>query len=124
MLARRIRRASAGLAVGLVAVALSPPAAHAYDNYYCGVLINSGSWCGDGSNHSYDSNRAYYTGSGSVYVCERLVWPETTTARLSPKCAYNDVIRYYSTSSTSYWEAEVTHYSGNARHTTYGHGVY
>lgn len=116
-------RLTAALAGSLAALALSSPSAFAWSNSYCGVLINQGTWCGDGSDHSYDYNRASYGGNGTVYVCERLLWANSTRERLTPSCSYNYNARNYGATS-SLFEAEVTHiYSGGARHTIYGYAV-
>ena len=94
--------------------------AEAFTNGYCGVLINQGSWCGDGSDHSYYYNRAAYNGGGSVTVCERMLIANTSTQRLSPGCGVNYYARDYGPSGCCY-EAEVTHInSGGARHTISG----
>jgi hypothetical protein len=112
----------AGVVV-LAALALFPSSSFGYSNAYCGALINQGSWCGDGSNHSYDYNRAEYRGAGDVWVCERLLIADTRTERAGPTCGYD----YQAHGYPAYvWltEAEVTHlYSGGARHTIYGYGV-
>jgi hypothetical protein len=106
--------------VALLSFFLGQGIAQAFTNGYCGVLIYAGSWCGDGSNHSYYYNRASYGGSGSVTVCERLLIADTSIQRLSPLCAINYVARNYGTSGCCY-EAEVTHInSGGARHTISG----
>jgi hypothetical protein len=95
-------------------------AAQAFTNGYCGVLINQGSWCGDGSNHSYYYNRASYPGSGSVTVCERMLLADTNIQRMTPSCGVNYLAHNYGTSGCCY-EAEVTHVnSGGARHTING----
>lgn len=106
------------LALGLFL--LGAAVASAFTNTYCGVLINQGSWCGDGSDHSYYWNRATYPGSGTVTVCERMLIEDTSTVRQSAACGDNYVARDYGTSGCCY-EAEVTHrYSGGARHTVTG----
>lgn len=113
--------AGALTALGCVVLTLAAPPAHAFDNSYCGVLIYELHWCGDGSDHTYDFNQASYSGGGSVYVCERLLWSSTLTERTPPTCAFTLVQHAYSpTSSLS--EAEVTHQnSGGAQHTIYGY---
>ena len=109
--------------VSLAALAGTSASAMAFSNGYCGVLINEGTWCGDGSDHSYDYNRASYGGGGNVYVCERLLWANTRTQRQAPSCSYNYNARNYGPTS-SLFEAEVTHiYSGGARHTIFGYAV-
>lgn len=106
--------------VATLAFAAGAQVASAYTNGYCGVLINGGSWCGDGSNHSYYYNRAEYRGSGSVTVCQRLLIADTSIQRMSPTCGTNYHAYNYGASGCCY-EAEVTHInSGGARHTIYG----
>ena len=118
---RRVGRIGAAIAAFLAVL----PAASAagFSNSYCGVLLNQGSWCGDGSNHSYNFNQAEYRGSGSVWVCERLLIADTSTQRSAPTCAYNYAARSYSAYA---WltEAEATHLnSTGARHTIYGYAT-
>lgn len=108
------------MACALFGVAASPGEAHAWENWYCGVLINSGSWCGDGSNHSYDYNRGKYTGTGYVYVCARLLYADSTTVREGPGCGYN-IGENFTYNNPYLYEAEVTHQSGSARHTIHGY---
>ncbi|HET6509306.1 MAG TPA: hypothetical protein VFG42_21090 [Baekduia sp.] len=96
--------------------------ASATNNAYCGILIANGTWCGDGSNHSWVFNSASYTGGGSVWVCERLLIADTSTQRENPVCGYT----YVSASFGSYiylTEAEVSHWTG-ANHTIYGLSTY
>ena len=111
---------SAVLACALVAVAASAGEAHAWENHYCGVLLNSGSWCGDGSNHTYDYNRATYNGSGNVWVCARLLYADSTVER-NKNCAYNFASQSIYSNCCYLYEAEVSHSSGSARHTIYGY---
>jgi hypothetical protein len=117
---RWLWRALLTIATALLCFLLGNGIAQAFTNGYCGVLINAGSWCGDGSNHSYYYNRASYGGTGSVTVCERLLIADTSYQRLSPFCAINYAARNYGSSGCCY-EAEVTHInSGGARHTISG----
>lgn len=118
----RIRRASVATAVAAAMSAATAGDAHAWTNYYCGVLISSGSWCGDGSNHTYDTNKAEYKGSGYVRVCERLLYADTTATRNGYTCDTNRVYRNYGLTTTLLFEAEVTH-TDNSRHTIYGTAV-
>src|SRR5262245_40942977 len=61
--------AAACIAYGSQAGADPAQASH---HTYCGVLINSGTWCGnDRANFTW--NEATYSGGGSVWVCQRLV---------------------------------------------------
>jgi hypothetical protein len=112
------------MTLGLLGMAvLGTSQASAFSNTYCGVLINEGTWCGDGSNHSYTFNSATYSGGGSVFVCERLLIADTSTQRRGPSCGYTYVASTYGPYG---WltEAEVTHlYSGGARHTITGYAV-
>jgi hypothetical protein len=118
------RRASAAIVAACAATAFTPAAAQAWTNSYCGVLISSGSWCGDGSDHTYDDNKAIYNGAGSVYVCERLLYANTSTMRGSGQCSpYSVIYQYYGVTTSTNFEAEVTHYSGSARHTITGVAV-
>jgi len=117
-------RAAVLVACALLGVlALSATSASAFTNAYCGVLIAEYTWCGDGSNHSYDYNRASYSGAGNVWVCERLLIADTSTQRESPLCAYNYIDQTFS----SYpWltEAEVEHATGtSASHTISGYAT-
>ena len=117
---RRLTMAAGALTLASLAFAGS---AHAFANSYCGVLIYESTWCGDGSNHTYNYNRAQYTGFGDVYVCERLLIADTSSERMAPSCGYNYVARNYGAYP---WltEAEVGHfYSGGARHTIYGYAT-
>lgn len=112
---------TAALAAAVISMG-APAVSHAWSNTYCGVLINSGSWCGDGSDHTYDYNSASYGGSGSVWVCERLLNSSTRAVRSGSSCAYNFTQRSYNATSTL-WEAEVTHWSGSSRHTITGYAI-
>ena len=109
-------------AASAVALTGASDARAAFYNDYCGVLIWSGSWCGDGSDHTYDTNRGWYSGSGSVQVCERLLYSSTHAVRWSPACGNNYVFRDYGAQSSTNFEAEVQHLDGN-RHTIYGRAV-
>jgi hypothetical protein len=112
------------MVAAVMAAALTPATAGAFTNDYCGVLINSGTWCGDGSNHTYDSNRATYTGAGSVYVCERLLYADTSLVRPGGLCSpSSQIYHYYGANGSTNYEAEVSHSSGTARHTIYGQAV-
>jgi hypothetical protein len=121
---RRLVCGAVTLTLGLLGFAgLGASQASAFSNTYCGVLIYSGTWCGDGSNHSYYYNSATYSGGGSVFICERLLIADTATERSGSSCGYSYVSRNYGPYG---WltEAEVTHYySGNARHTITGYAV-
>lgn len=122
---KRVRGArwmTAALTTTVVALA-APEIAHGWANSYCGVLIHVNSWCGDGSNHSYDTNRGTYEGGGTVLVCQRLLKADTTTVRTGSSCSYGYVFQNYGLTSTL-WEAEVTQSNSNgARHTIYGYAV-
>ena len=111
------------VACALIAGAFSAAEAHGYTNYYCGVLLNSGSWCGDGSNHTYDSNRAEYSGAGLVDVCARLLYADSIN-QYKRECGVNSIWVYNGTNTTTLLEAEIKHESGTARHTLYGTGIY
>ena len=123
MQSRIVQRAAAVVVGALLCLGVAAASANGFSNYYCGALINQGSWCGDGSNHSYDFNRATYNGGGAVFVCERLLIADTSTQRKGPGCAYNYVEEYFSP-YPYLTEAEVAHFqSGGARHTIYGLGI-
>lgn len=117
-------RAAVAVALALLGVlAYGAIDAGAFTNSYCGVLINEFTWCGDGSNHSYNYNEASYTGTGNVWVCERLLYADTTTQVESPRCAYNVSGRSF-TPGAFLTEAEVDHETGTgARHTIYGYAT-
>jgi hypothetical protein len=100
--------------------AAAPGEAHAWTNYYCGVNLNSLSWCGDGTNHTYDSNRA--TASG-WYVCERLLWADVPWIYNGEHCAWNSIYSYYGYNGSNLLEAEVTHGHSGVRVTVYGTAV-
>ena len=120
MVRARIRRGSVALVCALIGVAANAGEAHAWENWYCGVLLNSGSWCGDGSNHSYDFNRGDYYGSGSTWVCARFLYADTSTVRGTPGCNTNYGIINIG-ANTTLLEAEVKHQDGTARHTIHGY---
>lgn len=122
MVRARIRRGSVALVCALIGIAANAGDAHAWENYYCGVLLYSGSWCGDGSNHTYDYNRGNYTGAGSTTVCARLLYADTSSARITG-CGLNQAIVNIGANTTSLLEAEVKHEDGAARHTIYGYAV-
>jgi hypothetical protein len=117
-------RAAVVVACALLGVlVLGAHSASAFTNSYCGALIAEYSWCGDGSNHSYNYNRASYTGGGNVWVCERLLIADTSTQRAAPGCAYNYVDQTFGAYP---WltEAEVDHATGTgANHTIYGYAT-
>ena len=120
----RLRRGSVAVVAAATAMAIAGTGeAHAWTNYYCGVGIIGHSWCGDGTNHTYDSNRAY--GSSSVYFCERLVWADTggweTSAGYS--CGWGSIYRYYGSNPQWLYEAEATHTFNGQRHTVNGTAV-
>jgi hypothetical protein len=116
----RIALSAASACLGLAA--LGAVSASAFTNSYCGVLISSGTWCGDGTHHSYNYNSASYTGAGSVWVCERLLIQGTTTERESPQCAYKFVDRTFASGYPYLTDAEVDHNTG-ANHTIYGYAT-
>jgi hypothetical protein len=121
---RLTHRAAVAAACALLGIlAFGAASAPAFTNSYCGVLVSQGTWCGDGSNHSYNYNRGTYTGAGNVWVCERLLIADTATQREAPQCAYN----YVDQSFGAYpWltEAEVMHNTGGgASHTIYGYAT-
>jgi hypothetical protein len=93
--------------------------AHATTFNYCGVLLNSGTWCGNTLAY-FTYNSASYNGGGSVIVCQHVVAFSTGVVRYPPTCGYNDTASAYTSNVLS--EAEVTHSSGSARHTIYGSG--
>ncbi len=119
MVRARIRRGSVALVCALIGVAAGAGEAHAWENWYCGVLLNSNSWCGDGSNHSYDYNRGSYNGSGSTYVCARFLYADSFSER-ARGCGTN-VGYVYLPGNTNLLEAEVKHDDGPARHTIHGY---
>jgi hypothetical protein len=92
-----------------------PAAAGTY--LYCGVVINSGTWCGN-SQAFFGYNEAHYPGAGSVSVCQHLVNLSNGSIRAGSSCATNTASANYSTSVFS--EAEVTHFSGATSHTVDG----
>jgi hypothetical protein len=117
------RAAIAAVCAVLGTCALGATNASAFTNSYCGVLIGENSWCGDGSNHSYNYNRASYTGAGNVWVCERLLVADTTTERESPICGYNYAEKAFGAFGLL-TEAEVLHNTGtSANHTIYGYAT-
>ena len=95
--------------------------AYAFSDHYCGVLISSGSWCGRNDlDYPYTWNRASYPGAGSVTVCQRLLYEDTKTVRAGSTCATNYSAASYGCCAGRF-EAEVTHFSGSARHTVNGY---
>jgi hypothetical protein len=95
--------------------------AYAFSDHYCGVVISSGSWCGRNDlDYPYTWNRASYPGSGSVTVCQRLLYANTRTVRPGSTCATNYSGTSYS-SGAGKFEAEVTHFSGSTNHTVNGY---
>jgi hypothetical protein len=118
-IAHRAALVAACACLGLLA--LSTASASAFTNSYCGVLISAGTWCGDGSNHSYNYNSATYNGAGDVWVCERLLIADTSSERESPQCAYGFVERTFG-AYPYLTEAEVRHSTG-ANHTIYGYAT-
>ena len=111
--------------VAIVAAATAATAAtgtgeaHAWTNYYCGASIYGYSWCGDGSDHTYDSNQA--TGSGTV--CERMLWANQPWVVNGVFCGPGTAGRYYGPNSASLYEAEVTHSNGAVRYIVNGMAV-
>ena len=102
-------------------LALLPGSATAATTNYCGVLIANGSWCGDPTDRFYTFNSASYTGAGSVWVCERVVFANTSTVRDTPLCAYTYASASFSYATAS--EVEVAHFTGS-NHTIYGQATY
>lgn len=85
-----------------------------FDNTYCGASMSVGSWCGDGSDHSYNFNRATYTAdSTNVWVCQRLLYSDTHSQVSTPTCNYNLISQTYSTLLLT--EAEVSHQTSPSR---------
>jgi hypothetical protein len=118
------RAALAAICALLGVLTLGTSGAQAFTNNYCGALIAEGTWCGDGSNHSYNYNQATYTGAGNVWVCERLLIADTTTQREAPQCGFNYIDRTFSSGYPYLTEAEVTHNTGTgANHTIYGYAT-
>ena len=115
-IARRAALAAACACLGLFAYGASN--ASAFTNPYCGSLITAFSWCGDRSNHSYNYNSASYTGSGDVWVCQRLLNADTTEQREAPTCGFNFIDETFS-AYPLLTEAEVQHQTG-VNHTIYG----
>ncbi|HMJ37638.1 MAG TPA: hypothetical protein VK501_27275 [Baekduia sp.] len=118
-IAHRAAVVAACACLGLVA--LGTASASAYTNSYCGVLKTAYSWCGDGSNHSYNYNSATYAGAGDVWLCERLLIADSTTQRATPSCAYNAVDESFA-SFPQLTEAEIQHQTGS-QHTIYGYAT-
>lgn len=118
----RLRRGSVAVVAAATAMAIAGPGeAHAWTNYYCGAGIYGGSWCGDGTNHTYDSNRA--SGSGSLQVCERLTYADSGGWEVSgAACGWGSIYRYYGGNTQWLYEAEVTHTFGG-KYTVNGTGV-
>jgi hypothetical protein len=123
-LGRRPRRPWLLACAVATALLVAPASANAWSNTYCGVLLNSGTWCGDGSNHTYDSNEASYTGTGNVWVCERLLYADSSSVRGTPYCAYNYAPHNYGSTTATLFEAEVRHVTDSgARHTVWGYAT-
>lgn len=118
-IAHRAAVVAACACLGLVALGAS--SASAFTNSYCGVLISASTWCGDGSNHSYNFNSATYNGAGNVWVCERLLIADSSQPRLPPSCGYNQIEETFGTYPLL-TEAEVQHQTG-ANHTIYGYAT-
>jgi hypothetical protein len=118
-IAQRAAVVAACASLGLIV--LGTASASAYTNSYCGVLKSAYSWCGDGSNHSYNFNSATYAGAGDVWVCERLLIADSTTPRESPWCGYNSIDRSFA-SFPQLTEAEIQHQTGS-QHTIYGYAT-
>jgi len=110
------------LALGMIS-ALAPGEAYALisNEYYCPNKA-SHQWCdGRASNtyggiHSWDWNEVEYTGSGSVYVCER-IWRPSTGQVLGgvPGCGWNWTGKYYGVVTCVCYEAEGMQTSGVPR---------
>jgi hypothetical protein len=114
----------ASIAAAAVIFAAGGGDAHAWTNSYCGSLIYGYSWCSDNTNHSYDDNKAIYSGSGSVQVCERLRWADQPWEVKTPFCAINLVHRTYGYNTQYLYEADVQHKDPtNVRHTITGVAV-
>lgn len=122
MVRARIRRGSVALAAALVGAAANAGEAHAWENWYCGTLIYSSSWCSDYTNHTYDYNRATYGGSGSVWVCARLRYKDSSSTYRS-SCGYDIATNSIGTNTCCLYEADVKHESGSARHTIQGYAI-
>ena len=104
--------------IGLVGGALALPAtAGAYGGWYCGSLKGSGHWCGWPSGaHTWEYNAAYYFGSPSIFVCQRL-WHPTGNYAYGNTCGYGFTDRVYYPNRT--WGAHVSQWSGG-NHTVWG----
>jgi hypothetical protein len=118
-IAHRAALAAACACLGLCALGAS--SASAFTNSYCGSLIAAFSWCGDGTNHSYNFNSATYTGGGDVWVCERLMIANSTDEREGPICGYDAVDQTFGAYPFLTY-AQVQHQTG-ANHTIYGYAT-
>jgi hypothetical protein len=118
-IAHRAALAAACACLGLFAWGAT--SASAFTNSYCGVLVSAFTWCGDGSNHSYNFNSATYTGGGDVYLCERLLIADSKEPREGAVCGYNSVSQTFG-AYPYLTEAEIQHQTG-ANHTIYGYAT-
>lgn len=121
MVRKRIRRTGAAITAACAFGAVSPGEVRALTVDYCGFSIPAWSWCSNGSNHTYDSNKAYYNGSASLSVCQRLIY-FTSRVEYHRTCAPTSTYRYYWANTGTMFEAQVLHDNGSSR-TIWGQGV-
>jgi hypothetical protein len=118
------RAALAAACAILGSLVFGATASQAFTNPYCGVLIAEGTWCDDGSSHSYYYNQASYNGAGNVWVCERLLVTSTGNQRDIPGCGYNYYDQTFSAGYPFLTIAQVMHNTGTgANHTINGYAV-
>lgn len=113
-------RRNVALVVAAAAInAVGAGDAHAWTNYYCNTGVYGGSWCGDGSNHTYDNNKSV-VGNGGVLVCERMLWADSTYLVAQPFCHLGQAFKSYGANSSYLYEAEAQHTWTGVRMTVYG----
>ncbi len=122
MVRKRIRRAGAAIGAVFIVGAANPGDAQAlWENTYCGFSIPQYSWCTDGSGHTYDSNEAWYSGTVSLQVCERLLY-YSSRVEYERECASMSVYEYYWANGGTLFEAQVRHNNSLSR-TIWGRGA-
>lgn len=114
----RLTSALVGVAAATTAGLAMISPAHAFTEYYCGILIpsTSGYSCSTNSYTNLTYNQASYSGGGNIQQLRSLLSPDggshtALNATISKYCRTTSTLRY----------GGVGQYDGTANHTIYGY---